>query len=216
MKLILPIFLIIFSTLELSGQKLARGYYVDLNNDSIPAMFKIPRRMPDYLTDIFGKQMDFPNLKEEIEIVDHRGQVQRLTPRDIKSFAFTHGATEYKRHAKPVTEYNKKFLLPEIMGKKLRLYHYAIVHPGTAHHWNGSTAKGGSSPYKEYFWTFEKYDRSYLFLNSKMKKKEIVRKLKEFFHDSPRIQELVDQKFKSFTFTSRPDLIRSIVESYNE
>ena len=153
MKLILPIFLIIFSTLELSGQKLARGYYVDLNNDSIPAMFKIPRRMPDYLTDIFGKQMDFPNLKEEIEIVDHRGQVQRLTPRDIKSFAFTHGATEYKRHAKPVTEYNKKFLLPEIMGKKLRLYHYAIVHPGTAHHWNGSTAKGGSSPYKEYFWT---------------------------------------------------------------
>jgi hypothetical protein len=172
--------------------------------------------MPGYLTDMFGKHVDFPNIKEEIEILDQKGETQRLTPRDIKGFAFTYGSTEYKRHAKPVTEYNKKFLLPEIMGKKLRLYHHVIVHPGTAHHWNGSTAKGGSAPWKEYFWTFEKYDRSYLFLNSRMRKKEIMRMLKEFFHDSPQTQHLVDQKFRGFTFTSRPDLIKSIVESYNE
>ena len=216
MRLLLPLLLIFVSSTFLSAQKVAKGYYIDLNNDSIPATFKVPKRMADYLTDMFGTQIDFPNLKEEIEVIDKKGEVQRLTPRDIKGFAFTYGSTEYKRYAKPVTEYNKKFLLPEIMGSKLRLYHYAIVHPGTAHHWNGSTAKGGSAPWKEYFWTFEKSDRTYLFLNSKMRRKDIVRLLKDFFHDSQEIQHLVDQKFRGITFTSRPDLIKSIVEAYNE
>ena len=209
--------LLIFSVpLFVQAQKTVDGFYVDLNNDSIPATFKLPKRIPTYLADQFDGRTDFSLLKEEIEVVDKAGGTQRLTPRDIKGFGFTYNSNNYKMLAKPVSPYQKKFLTPEVTGKKLKMYQYTIVHPGTAYHWDGFPAKGGSSPWKEYYWTFEKHDRTYLFLNSNMRKKELVRMLKKFFKDDPQMHELVESKFKGFILSGRHELIKSIAEAYNE
>ncbi len=210
------LFAILLAGTASHAQKTVEGFYVDLNNDSIPATFKLPKRIPAYLADQFDGRTDFSLLKEEIEVVNKAGGTQRLTPRDIKGFGFTYNSNAYKLLAKPVSPYQKKFLTPEVTGKKLKMYQYTIVHPGTAYHWDGFPAKGGSSPWKEYYWTFEKHDRTYLFLNSNMRKKELVKMLKDFFKDDPQMHELVESKFKGFILSGRHELIKSIAEAYNE
>ena len=201
-----------FLSVQLFSQRIVEGYYINLTNDSIRATFRIPERLPSYITDQPDNRIDFTTLKDEVVVIGPRGSTKRLTPKDIKGFVFTYHAEVYHLFSKPVTEYRSNFLRPQIVGEKLRLYHYSKGHPGYP---MGFGHKSSSPGWKEYFWTFEKNDRTYLFLNSKMKRREIVGSLKEFFKDDPQIQELIDQKFRRL-MADKAKAIVSIVEAYNE
>ena len=195
-----------------TAQKKVGGYYIDLNNDSIRATFRIPERRPSYITDQSDNRIDFATLKDEVVVIGPRGSTKLLTPKDIKGFVFTYHAEVYHLFSKPVTDYRSNFLRPQIVGAKLKLYHYSKGHPGYP---MGFGHKSSSPGWKEYFWTFEKNDRTYLFLNSKMKRREIAGSLKEFLKNDPQIQELIDQKFRRL-MADKAKAIVSIVEAYNE
>ena len=213
MKMRLSSFFILFILLgqEIHAQKAVKGYYVGLNNDSIPAIFRIPKRTANFLNVQSGNSIDFSDLKDEVVIIDGCDEVQRLMPTEIKGFVFNYGSAQYKLFSKPATEYRRNFLQPQIIGRKVNLFHYSIGHPG---HPAGFGHKTSSNGWKDYYWTFEKHDRTYLFVNSRMRKKEIVRLLKKYFSDDTQMQELIDQKFRRF-IVDTPKAVQSIVESYN-
>jgi len=200
-----------FLSPEIAAQKTAKGYYLGLNNDSIVTKFKLPKGIQSTVNGNGTPQIDLSHLKDEIVVINSKGEIQRLTPAEIRTFTFTFGSKQYQLFSKPVTEYRRNFLYPQIMGRKVNLFNYTKGHPG---HPIGFGHKSSSPGWKDYFWTFEKYDRTYLFLNSKMRKREIARKLKEFFKDSPQVQELIDKKLNRF-MAETPNTIESIVEAYN-
>jgi hypothetical protein len=210
-------FLIIVLSLSTTAfsQIKAKGFYVSMTNDSIWVTFKIPKRKVHEVRDLFGQKIDFSAMKNSVEIIDSLGNVKELTPSDSKGFVFTYDSTVYKMFAKPVDGYNWCFLRPEIMGRKVRLLYYTIHHPGT-YSPSGAFGAGISRPaWDEYFWTFEKYDKTYLFIQSRMKEREMVPLLKTYFSDKPEIQELIDKKFQGLTLENTSKIIKSIVEAYN-
>jgi hypothetical protein len=212
MRLLLPcLLLLLLSRLEGFAQKTVKGYYLTLNNDSIPALFKLPIVSSSSVNRQLVEYLNFSNLKDEVKMVDSKGEIHRLTPANIRGFAFTIGSRQYHLHSKPITEYRRNFLRPQIIGKKVRLYHYTLGHSG---HPAGFGHKTSSPGWKEYFWTFEKPGQSYLFLNSRMRKREMARMLKEFFNDDPQIQEFVDGELRGF-IVDTPKAIESIVKYYN-
>ncbi len=206
--------LLIFISTTCFSQIKARGFYVSMDNDSVWVTFKIPKKPINETSDFFGNKIDFSAMREGVEIIDSSGNVKQLMPSDSKGFVFTNNSTVYKLFAKPVNEDHWCFLRPEVMGKKMRLLYFMIEHP------RGKVTTGafGTTNYstlEEYYWTFEKHDRTYLFLRSTMKEKEIARLMKEYFNDNPEIQELIDKKFQPFAFGDLSKRIKSIVEAYN-
>jgi len=214
----MKILLLAFGFLLISGdvfsQRRAEGYIISINNDSIPVIFRLPKPMSAPISEMYGQPFDFFHLKDEVEVIDADGEVQRLTPRDIRLFAFNINSRFYKFESKPVNIYRQNFLSSQVTGPKLKLYNYTMIHQGTAYYANGMKAKGGSAPWKEYFWTLEKPDGSYLFINSRMKKREMVRMMKEFFNGGDRMKCVIDQQFHGW-LVSIPSAVKNVVELYN-
>jgi len=80
-------------------------------------------------------------------------------------------------------------------------------------HGNGMMAKGGSAPYKEYFWTLEKNDGTCLFINSSMRKREITFLLKQFLNDNEALKRNIEQQFHGW-LVDIPSAVKSVVETY--
>jgi len=214
MKACLLLIALFLSSISFSQIK-AKGFYVSTNNDSVWVTFNIPKRKLHEVRDVFGQKIDFSAMKNSVEIIDSLGNIKELTPADSKGFIFTHDSTTYKMFSKPLDKYHWGFLRPEVMGRKVRLLYYTIHHPGT-YSSGGPLGPSFSKPaWDEYFWTFEKYDRTYLFIQSAMKEKEMVPLLKAYFSDKPEIQELIDKKFQGLTLVNTSKIIKSIVEAYN-
>jgi hypothetical protein len=225
MKTCFYIFVILLLRGEFAfSQKTAKGYYVSLAGDSVPVTFKIPRRnfdANDPVSELLRKHIDFFEMKEGVEAIDSSGKSEFLAPNQIQGFVFKIDSTVYKLFSKPVNEYHRGFLLPAVMGRRIRLFYYTIYQrgqpidfpsaPGTPGHMTGRSA--GSDLY---FFTMEKYDRTYLFINGKMKKREIIQNLKDFFRDKAEMEQLIDKKLNGSIFTNWRKALKAIVEAYDD
>jgi hypothetical protein len=196
------------------SQRTAEGYIIGANNDSTSVTFKLPRSMPAPIMEMYDQPFDFFHLKDEVEVIGSNGSTQRITPRDVKRVSFTYNSKNYELISKPINPYQHNFLSPEIIGPKIRLYYYTIVHQGTAYYGNGMKAKGGSSPWIEYFWTIERPYGKYLFVNSGMRKKELVSLLKQFFNDSDSMKSEIDQQFHGW-LVDIPSALKTLIETYS-
>ena len=208
---VFSLFAFVYTT---SAQRIAEGYIIGLNNDSVAVTFKLPKSMPAPIMKMYDQPFDFFHLKDEVEVIRDNGEPRWVTPRNARRLSFTYDSRNYELVSKPISPYQRNFLSPEILGTKIKLYNYTIVHQGTAYYGNGMKAKGGSSPWKEYFWTIEKNDGSYLFINSRMRKRELRMMLSEFFRDQHGMLQLIDQQFHGW-FVNIPETVRNIVDAYN-
>ena len=132
---------------------------------------------------IFGT-VDFSKFLFKVEVNDGPDETKKLKPEDIKSFGFMYEEKAYQFFSKPtITENNLRFLEPLIIGKKTSLYQFQTV--------NQNGALLGT------FFTFEKSDGTYLFLNTGIRNLEKFKSaLKAFYKDNQKLQELIDTKFQ--------------------
>lgn len=158
------------------SQTTVSGYYITKTNDSVTTQIKIPKS-------IFGT-VDFSKFLFKVEVNDGPDETKKLKPEDIKSFGFIYDEKAYQFFSKPtITENNLRFLEPLILGKKTSLYQFQTV--------NQNGALLGT------FFTFEKSDGTYLFLNTGIRNLEKFKSaLKDFYKDNQKLQELIDTKFQ--------------------
>ena len=158
------------------SQTTVSGYYITKTNDSVTTQIKIPKS-------IFGT-VDFSMFLFKVEVNDGPDETKKLKPEDIKSFGFIYDEKAYQFFSKPtITENNLRFLEPLILGKKTSLYQFQTV--------NQNGALLGT------FFTFEKSDGTYLFLNTGIRNLEKFKSaLKDFYKDNQKLQELIDTKFQ--------------------
>ena len=158
------------------SQTTVSGYYITKTNDSVTTQIKIPKS-------IFGT-VDFSKFLFKVEVNDGPNETKKLKPEDIKSFGFIYDEKAYQFFSKPtITENNLRFLEPLIIGKKTSVYQFQTV--------NQNGALLGT------FFTFEKSDGTYLFLNTGIGNLEKYRSaLKDFYKDNQKLQELIDTKFQ--------------------
>ena len=158
------------------SQTTVSGYYITKTNDSVTTQIKIPKS-------IFGT-VDFSMFLFKVEVNDGPDETEKLKPEDIKSFGFIYDEKAYQFFSKPtITENNLRFLEPLIIGKKTSLYQFQTV--------NQNGALLGT------FFTFEKSDGTYLFLNTGIRNLEKFKSaLKDFYKDNQKLQELIDTKFQ--------------------
>jgi hypothetical protein len=209
------------------SQRIVKGYYVALNNDSVPAKFLIPRFTGSELTkpgtslfSLFGKHIDFSALKDQVKIIDSNGVKSQLLPTEIKGFVFSLDSTTYKMFAKPITEERWGFLQAIVMGRKLRLFHYIEIEPGSPTVSTPGFGPGfspGTPDRKWDHWTLERYDHVYLFLDGKMSKNQIFAKLKAYFKNNQQMLDLIDQKIgeEDKKGENKGDIVKAIVDAYN-
>ena len=158
------------------SQTTVSGYYITKTNDSVTTQIKIPKS-------IFGT-VYFSKFLFKVEVNDGPDETKKLKPEDIKSFGFIYDEKAYQFFSKPtITENNLRFLEPLIIGKKTSLYQFQTV--------NQNGALLGT------FFTFEKSDGTYLFLNTGIRNLEKFKSaLKDFYKDNQKLQELIDTKFQ--------------------
>lgn len=158
------------------SQTTVSGYYITKTNDSVTTQIKIPKS-------IFGT-VDFSKFLFKVEVNDGPDETKKLKPEDIKSFGFIYDEKAYQFFSKPtITENNLRFLEPLIIGKKTSVYQFQTV--------NQNGALLGT------FFTFEKSDGTYLFLNTGIRNLEKFKSaLKDFYKDNQKLQELIDTKFQ--------------------
>jgi hypothetical protein len=159
------------------SQSTVSGYYVTNDNDSIDAQIKMPKS-------IFGS-VDLSKFLFKVEVNDGSNSPKKLKPEDIKGFGFMFNGETYSFFSKPtMTEKNLKFLQPVILGPKTNLYQFQTIDQ------NGKPL--GT------FYTFQKADGTYTFLNTGIPGLSEFRKtLKEFYKDEIHLQQLIDTKFES-------------------
>ena len=158
------------------SQTTVSGYYITKTNDSVTTQIKIPKS-------IFGT-VDFSKFLFKVEVNDGPNETKKLKPEDIKSFGFMYEEKAYQFFSKPtITENNLRFLEPLKKKKKTSLYQFQTV--------NQNGALLGT------FFTFEKSDGTYLFLNTGIRNLEKFKSaLKDFYKDNQKLQELIDTKFQ--------------------
>jgi hypothetical protein len=173
------VFTILFLSFgSLFAQTAAPGYYITQTNDTISADFKIQKG-------IFGQiRNDFTN---EAIVIKNEEETLKFRPEDIKEYGFSLDGSSYKLFSKPVKKGGNKFLAPIFIGPKSSLYQYSISTSGS----------GTNLPSTQVFYTFEKADGSSLLLGT-MGPKKFKEALKDFFKDSPHVQNLVDERFKDY------------------
>ena len=208
MKALFLLIPLIFFLETAQGQKTAEGFYVNLQSDSIPAAFRIPKSLPRTVIGFFHDWSDLELIREEIEIVDSGGQSRVVKPSDAISITFQYNSNQYQFYSKPISETQKGFLTKEAVGSKAILYQYIQTSGG------GMDAWGRPIPvYKSFYWTLEKMDGSHLFINSKMNRHKASKLLQAFFRDSPETQQFTNKKFYEESVSLHT--IKSIVATYN-
>ncbi len=167
---------LLFSLLLMYGKTYSQttidGYYVSQKDDTIATKIRIRKGAFGQLTNDFLK---------ELEIIDSQKGELKFTPSDIKSFGFSYEKNRRVYVSKPTKDGSHKFLFPAFVGHKSSLY----LH--------GTQTTGSGLPTKQIFYTFEKADGSYLFLTNMLNKKFRIA-VKEFYKDSPQVQQVSDTK----------------------
>ncbi len=156
-------------------QNTVSGYYLTNTNDTLNTQIKLPKS-------IFGS-VDLSKLLFRVEVTDSVNGAKKLKPEDIKGFGFLYNGENYTYFSQPFTsEKNLRFLQPVILGTKTNLY-------------QGQTVNQNGSPLGT-FYTFQKADGTYAFLNTGMLRlSEFRATLIKFYKDEKHIQELIETKF---------------------
>ncbi len=159
------------------SQTTVSGYYVTQKNDTLSAQIKMPKS-------IFGT-VDFSKFLFKVELVDSTSAAKTFKPKDIKSFWFVYNNQDYRFYSKPtITQNNLRFLQPLIIGQNTSLYQFSTV--------NQNGLPLGT------FYTFEKADGTYTFLNTGILSLNLFKKtLLEFYKDNLELQALINSKFQS-------------------
>jgi hypothetical protein len=176
------------------SQTTVSGYYITKTNDTLTAQIQMPKS-------IFGS-VDFSKFLFKVEAIDSISGDKKFKPVDIKGFGFLYNGETYRFFSQPtISENNLRFLQPVILGQKTSLYQFQTVDQ------NGAPL--GT------FYTFEKPDGTYTFLNTGIRSLDTFRDtLKEFYKDNLDLQQLIDTKFQSRT-SIKSDIVE-IVQTANK
>jgi hypothetical protein len=167
---------------------------VTKTNDTIIAQIKLPKS-------VFGS-VDFSKFLFKVEVNDSVSGDKKFKPEDIKGFGFIYNGEKHKLFSQPtITENNLRFLQPIILGQKTSLYQFQTVNQ------NGNPL--GT------FYTFEKADGTYAFLNTGIRNLDNFKEtLKTFYSDNLEVQKIIDTKFQS-RISINDDIIK-IVQTANK
>lgn len=176
------------------SQTIVPGYYVTKKNDTLSAQLKMPKS-------IFGS-VDFSKFALKVEVSDSISGTKKFKPEDIHCFGFIYTGETYSFFSKPtITPNNLRFLQPVILGPKTSLYQFQTVDQ------NGAPL--GT------FYTFEKADGTYTFLNTGIRSLDTFKDtLKEFYKDNLPLQQLIISKFQT-RMSIKNDIVE-IVQAANK
>lgn len=194
MKHYILLFIFFISYSYSYSQTKVPGYYVTKTNDTVSTHIKLPKS-------VFGS-VDFSKFLFKVEVNDSISGDKKFRPEDIKGFGFIYNGVNYKLFSQPtITENNLRFLQPVILGQKTSLYQFQTVN-------QYGTPLGT-------FYTFEKADGTYAFLNTGIRNLDNYREtLKTFYSDNLEVQEIIDMKFQS-RMSINGDIIK-IVQTANK
>jgi hypothetical protein len=176
MKQFILMTIALLSIANAQAQSTAPGYYITQKNDTVITQIKIRKGAFGQTTNDFIKK---------VEVVDSLNNTKKFTPNDIKGYGFSHNGYKYVFVSKPTKDGSIKFLAPVYEGPNASLYQYGTYTSG-----NGTAFAS-----QKVFYTFEKPDNQYLFLQNVLVKKS-KKQLKEFFKDFPELQQLIDTKLR--------------------
>ena len=166
------------------AQKTAKGYYITEANDTIKATIKLSN-----FTD-----------EEGVEVIDS-STTKLFNPSQIKGYGYSYKGKEYVFVSKPVNQFRKRFLEPELQGKKVSLFsrHYTTS-DGTYYTPGFSAGPGmysGTPARTVYYYTFEKRNGAVMFSDSDEKFATFKQKLIDYFSDSPKTKAEIEKRFSS-------------------
>lgn len=146
-------------------------------NDTIFSQIKLPKS-------VFGS-VDFSKFLFKVEVNDSISGDKKFKPEDIKSFGFMYKGENYRLFSRPtITENNLRFLEPVFLGQRTSLYQFQTL--------NQNGIPLGT------FYTFEKADGTYTFLNTGIKNLDKFRQtLKAFYKDNLEVQKIIETTFQS-------------------
>ena len=170
--------------------KSVNGYIVTLTSDTIFVKIKLPGTFGGY------------NMNKKVEIIDSSGEDKILTPNDIKWYGYTNKSKDYLYRVKIIKDGSLYFLEPIVVGQKASLYEYYVT---TVVINNSSTQE---------FYTFEKFDGTYLFMTNYAALETFREKLKLFYKENLEIQKLIDTKFNARRHIQRD--IKEVLEAINK
>lgn len=171
------------------------GYIVTLSNDTVSVQIKISGGS------FIG--IGHYNVYKKVQILDSTGGVKILTPNDIKAYGYVYKSKEYIYRKKPVKDGSAYFLEPIAVGTNTSLYQYEETVPQGQNMWTTRD-----------FYTFEKPNGTYLFLNSFDDLEKLKEELKKFYSEYSDVQKLVDEKFNARRHIQKD--IREIIETINK
>lgn len=167
--------ILLFSITSIIAQKTSPGYYINNNQDTIKTEIRMNQGL------FSGATKDY--FISVIEVKDEQGEFKRFIPEDIKAYSVTNQGITYKMYSKPTKKGKNKFLAPVITGPNTNLYKYSIF------------TTGGAINNSQVFYTFERADGAFMFLNNVMKK-SLKSELKDFYKDYPLAQAEIESRFK--------------------
>ena len=182
--------LILILTLTKGFSKSVNGYIITLTGDTIFIKIKLPGSFGGY------------NMNKKVEIIDSSGVEKILTPNDIKGYGYTNKSKDYTYRVKIIKDGSLYFLESIVVGQKASLYEYYV-----------STVVFNNSSTQE-FYTFEKFDGTYLFMTNYESLETFRIKLKLFYKESLDIQKQIDTKFNSRRYIQRD--IKEILDAINK
>lgn len=188
-----------FLLLTLGGysysQTFVQGYYITLNNDSIPAQIKMPKS-------VFGG-VDLSKLFFKVEIEDSNSSTQKFNPKDINRFGFIYNEEDYVFYSKPMfVETSLRFVQPSVLGEKSSLYEY-------------QTFDQNGAPIGT-FYTIEKNEGTFIFISTALKSLDKFKEtLKEGYQENPNLQLFIDSKFKDRK-SIKSDIIEIVQAANNQ
>ena len=186
MNLYLPCIYLMFWLLN-PIPKSNKGYIVAWNNDTTLVQVILPK---------YSLGIASYNLNNKVEIIDSTATIRTYYSRDIKAFGYQDNSNMIIYRLKPIEHGSDLFLEGTVIGNRANLFEFE---------------KQGSE--KIYF-TLEKANSIYIFLDSDQKPQVIRDRLKTYLEDSPEIDELIDRKFSKPKYT-QVDL-REVVRRFNQ
>jgi hypothetical protein len=175
-----------------ANSRIVKGYIISQNNDTLSRQVQVE-------ADIFG-QFNEIKLYHEVDILDEKGNLQTLSPADIKGFGFSYKDKQYSFISKPMGASGRLlFVEPLISGRKATLYLYKELSYMT----------------NEYHFTLEKQDGTYLSLSDFSSLETFREKLKSFFVDNKDALSLIDNSFRSHSRIEK-DMTKVVQEVNND
>jgi hypothetical protein len=158
--------------------------------------------------------------EEGVEVVDSNS-TKLFNPSQIRGYGYNYKGKDFVFVSKPVNQFRKRFLQPELQGPRVSLFsrHYSTP-DGTYYSPGFSAGPGmysGTPARTVYYYTFEKSNGMLLFTDTDEKFASFRERLIVFFSDSPKTKAEIEKRFSSRPSAKkiRKDLME-ILDMYNK